>query len=101
MKPPPQDLNIKLEHYGKHTVYSFWPSVYLNFLLAYLQKHKKHQMVIAQVMVEALKYLHKIRKCKYLLRTIINYEQQGVVEIVNHFETTDSVYRFSSQPLIV
>lgn len=32
-------------------------------------------MVIAQVMVEALKYLHKIQKCKYLLDTIMNYEQ--------------------------
>lgn len=26
------------------------------------QQHKKHQMVIAQVMVEALKYLHIIQK---------------------------------------
>lgn len=97
MKPKslPQDPNIKLD--SKHAVYSLCHSVYLNFLLACLLKHKKHQMVIAQVMVEALKYLHKIQKCKYLLHTIIHYEQQGVIEIGNHFETTDSICRFISQ----
>lgn len=49
-------------------IYYYFIIIYVFCLIHYyFLKHKKQQMFIAQMMVDVLKYLQKIQKCKYTL----------------------------------